>query len=405
VIVDENGARTLFRNLADTEAPPARVDIGRAIVQGRRSRRLRRTGAGGSTLAIGALVGVIFTQFVVTAPTGTAVPSARMSESSTTSPTFPSSTSPMPHSTTSPIASPIVSSSTSTGGPPLATPPHAFNPLVPYASFGWLPQGYAAALPGGAATSVDSTSMTAEGHNNDLWLHVMATGACTRSGSVLNCYYGTGDRSSGAPFTGQAPAVNGRPAYWDSFCELVWEYAPDAWASLHLGCQGAVPESMRSVMSKVAAGVTYADSTALRVPFWVSGLPVGWPVSATTFTDSPSVLSAASVTFGPPVYPAAVTISVTSSSAGPGCSFMPGSRYVTVDGVRGILQATPTGYAELLCVNNVNGQQITVNLQERIPGTGAPVPGAAGLGGAVGVASMIHLLGADPAGWTTNPLR
>jgi hypothetical protein len=78
---------------------------------------------------------------------------------------------------------------------------------------------------------------------------------------------------------------------------------------------------------------------------------------------------------------------------------------VTVDGVRAILQGSPTGYAELLCVNNVNGQQIAVDLQKRMPGTGAPVPGAAGLGGAAGVASKIHLLGNDPAGWTTRPLR
>jgi hypothetical protein len=162
---------------------------------------------------------------------------------------------------------------------------------------------------------------------------------------------------------------------------------------------------MRPMMSKVAAGVTYADSTPLKVPFWVSGLPAGWPVSATTFTDSPAVLAAGSVTFGPAVYPAAVQISVTPSSAGPGCIFIPGSRYVTVDGVRAILQGPSSGYAELLCVNNVNGQQIAVDLQKRMPGTGAPVPGAAGLGGAAGVASKIHLLGNDPAGWTTRPLR
>jgi hypothetical protein len=38
------------------------------------------------------------------------------------------------------------------------------------------------------------------------------------------------------------------------------------------------------------------------------------------------------------------------------------------------------------------------------PGSNAPLPGSAELGGALGVLARLRFLGTSPAGWTTAPL-
>jgi hypothetical protein len=53
-------------------------------------------------------------------------------------------------------------------------------------------------------------------------------------------------------------------------------------------------------------------------------------------------------------------------------------------------------------VNGVTG--IDVSLDMNTPGSNAPLPGSAGLGGALGVLERTRFLGADPAAWTTAPL-
>ena len=384
--------RTLLRNLADTEAPPARIDIDRAVIQGRRRRRLRMAGAGGSALAAGFAVYAVFALVIVPLPPNATVPGGVLPSSASSGAPTGSYVSPDP----------------ADSGLALSTPPNPFNPLVPYASFGWLPQGYTTAAAGQASTSPDSTALIAESGSRELWLHVMAAGACSSSdsGSTLTCTYDAGDGSGPMPLTDRAPDVNGRRAYWSDFCNIIWEYAPDAWASIHYGCQGPAPASVRPMMSRVAAGVTYADRTPLRFPFWVSGMPAGWRVSATHFTDSPGTPTAGSMSFGPAAYPSAVQLSVTSASGSPGCMFIRSiSRYVTVDGAKAILQAPNPSYHEYLCVNNVNGFMTGISLQKKIPGTGAAVPGVSGLGGAISIFKKIHVLGSDPAGWTTDPLR
>lgn len=47
---------------------------------------------------------------------------------------------------------------------------------------------------------------------------------------------------------------------------------------------------------------------------------------------------------------------------------------------------------------------ILVNLDQKSPGSNAPLPGAAQLGGAFGIYSRLRLLGTDPSGWTSAPL-
>jgi len=109
--VDEAGLRTLLNRLADTEPPPARIDLDVAIARGRRGRRWRRVRAGVSVLlAAGAVAAVVAALLV---------PAQRSAQRPDQQPT---------------------------GGP---TVPARFNPLVPYAEFGWLPPGFQVGVRGG----------------------------------------------------------------------------------------------------------------------------------------------------------------------------------------------------------------------------------------------------------------
>jgi hypothetical protein len=387
--MDENAAGTLLRKLADTEAPPARVDLRLAMVSGRRRRRIRLAGAGGSVLAIGAVIGVVVTM-VVTASPGAAVPLRA-----------PAATA---HASVQPVT------------PGTSAPddvPRQFNPLIPYASFGWLPKGYTTVINDYASTSTNSTALAANSSarsaaQGSFWLHVMATGACTDRSAVVNCHWDSGDVTGPLSLRQRAPDVNGRPAYWTDGDSILWEYAPGAWATMvgPGGYESVRSPAVRALILKVAAGVRYDGQASLVFPLWLSGIPASWQLEGANFTDSPPALDAAGLDFGPAVKPEAAMISVTPSSGTPACLFIKGeSRYVTVDGVKAILQGANSSYAQALCVSNLNGQHISVQLSMRIAGTGAAVPGAAAIGGALGLFRHLHLLGTDPAGWTTDPFR
>jgi hypothetical protein len=388
--MDETQLATILHGLADTEAPPAPDDTGLAIRKGRRIRRWRLAIAGGSTLAVAAVAAVLATTLA-----GPGAP-------------------PVPVPGTGGTGGHATVASTGPGpgrsGAALATPPHAFNPLVPYASFGWLPPGYTTAWAGAVpGTTADSTYLTAgdsKGGFLELW--VTAPGACTDSRSVLNCNYGNYGSSGQTPLTDPAPAVDGRQAYWGRSCRVVWQYAPDAWAILAASCRTAFrpPPSIRPEMVKVAAGVSYGPTTPLLFPFWTGAKPPGWRVSGSYLMEPPGAPEAKSLLYGPAADPSAVEIDVTPASGGGGCAFefiQGQSRYVTVDGTRATLRTLSGKGWQQLCVGDVNGFMILVSLDITIQG--AAVPGEAALGGALGIAKAIHILGTAPSGWTINPLR
>jgi len=412
--VDEMHVRTLLSGLADTEAPPARVDIDLAVSRGRRDRRWRQAIAGGSTLAVAAVAGAVVTLVVVPGP-GTAV-----------TPDAGGSGTAVPSASATPAAG-TASGATATAAPGImpAVAPRQFDPLMPYASFGWLPAGYTMGGPDAQlSTSTQTVSLGASAGGNSILLTVNAAGACTTTGApsqqVLTCHLNDGSVSSPLRATGVAPQVNGRPAFWsraavltgskDKDNSLIWEYAPDSWSILLAATGPEVPvASVHTTLSRVAANVRYTDTTPIRFPYWFTGVPAGWTATSATFGVTPSgELVGQGLNLGPAVDPGALGLDIMPTPLGASCKFIAGqSQYVTLDGAKAVLRMLnePGKGYQSLCAAGVSGMQVFIGLDTTEPATSSPPPGAGGLGGALGVAKALHLLGADPANWTTSPLR
>lgn len=371
--MDENAARTLLRAVADVQVPPARVDLDRAIADGRRQRRIRRAGTACSAIAVVAAAAVI-------AASGVLGASARREQ---VVPAAPRHTAPL-------IA------------------PSRLNPLVPYAAFGWLPGGYtvASALTGPASTTRSVQLAAArKGGRSDIQLTVDALGACT---GRLTC---AGTDASTLHMRGLRPAaaVDGRPAYWaaDEYVGgyLVWQYAPGAWASLHVqrspSSAGPPPAAERATLERIAAHVRYDTATPLTVPYWIR-LPAGWTAGQTQYSLGPSgTLTGGALLVGPAGDPLAADLVVGTPTSG-NCKGEPNT---TLDDAPATLQEPgQSPVYQSLCAEKVDGLTVYVSLQLSESG-GAPVAGAGRLGGALGLARDLHLLGDRVSAWTTHPLR
>jgi hypothetical protein len=375
--------RTLLRGVADVEVPPARVDLGQAIAGGRRQRR-RAIAAAGSGLALAVAAGA-FVATTVTASPQAAVPQARgtVSPSATT----PGRVTDMPGSA-----------------------PERFDPLVPYAAYGWLPAGYTVgsqgAGPDSTTRSVQLTAATASG-SRQIQLTVDARGACTGSvHSSMTCA-GTNDSVLQIEHFTAAPAVGGRPSYWarDKYVGgyLLWQYAPGAWASLHVGgslaLSGASAQE-RAMLRQIAEHVRYAAGTPIAFPYWVR-LPAGWTVAETGFGPGPAGgLLGYGLQAGPAAKPEAVDLAVQTVAPGNSDSCL-GTPNVTLDGTQAMLTepGQPPVY-QSLCADSVEGLNVYVALDLTRPG-GQPLLSE----GALGLAGSMHLLGGQSSGWTTKPLR
>jgi hypothetical protein len=382
--MDENDVHTMLGRLADTEAPPPRIDIRQAINRGRRRRRLRVVKAAGSTLSLGAVVGVAVALAVPGgAPTG-------------------STPGPGPSASASP-----------------ALAPARFNPVVPFASFGWLPAGYTPGggnAPGSAdiGTQIEDLSAGSDSPKAlTVDLLVTAARACTDSGSepVLKCPLGIGSSFS-MRATSSAPDVNGRPAYWAKrsySSALLWQYAPGAWSILAVPTnQWPLTPAGARMLIRIAANVRYGNTTPLKFPFWTADLPPGWALSLTTFRVSPSgELSSLRLDLGPATAPQAVYLDVSPVTPGSACGPLapPGFHltHVTLDGTKATLM---TGHGRSdLCASDVDGLAVGVDFSATDPSTGRPVPGLSLPGGVLGLAKSLHLLGPDRSNWTSSPVR
>ncbi len=172
---------------------------------------------------------------------------------------------------------------------PVTAAPRQFDPLVQYASFGWLPEQDAL---GWRSTSIDPERITlnaqkyapdpANGPNASLpaaqvSLELNAAGVEPRSAQPIEVDIPAGSEQTlhYGPVT-EAPAVNGAPASWVGVpgdpdrVLLKWQYAPDAWAELSASLLSGDP---RETVHRIASGLRLGGTERLRFPFHLTGLP------------------------------------------------------------------------------------------------------------------------------------
>ena len=363
----ESQVRALFAQIADGEPASSQVDTRLARSRGRARLRWRRACmAGGSVLAAAAVAGLA----VVVGPV------------------WPAS------------------------GPPAtgSAAPRQFSPLIPYASFGWLPAGQSL-IEGGITPA--SSYMDA-GPSGDPWwtLAVYARGQChlTGSASVLNC------PGAELPISQRAPDVAGHRAFWTS-PGLVWQYARGGWARLSIPAPNlsAVLHSKQGLAGqalKIASHVRYDVPTRLVFPVRLSGLPSQWQVHNISYYEPAGgllradeyMLTTGSSRFHPRVGDTGVWTDAPYIIARPAprkgtCSpHDPGSKTTSeiINGYRVVLKRFHLGGLPVqeLCEAHADGLWFDIQVFGAHP--------------SIDAASLFRdhtrLLGTDPANWTTNPI-
>jgi hypothetical protein len=393
--LDEHALRTLLHEAARTPGPPSAVDVDAARRRGSRQLRARRAAL--PVLAVVALAAAL------TVPGG---PLSGHSERTVASPRPPASST-------------------------VVNAPWQFNPLVPYASFGWLPPGYSESLANGiefnqgvtSATDFVSREAAAPAAGRLLYLQVNARDMCATTVAGLQANIRAHGQHQVAcidaafTVTGAAPDVNGRPAFWtDHGSGVAWEYAPDAWAELSVSGIGGgqvLPPSAatRALLLKVAARVAYGGTTPLTFAFRLSGdLPAGWQPWRAEFAVSGGRTFGTGITAGPSVDTSALDISASIVTSPLVCDSAGGRpSYVNRLGVRWLytVKNLPSDVWQQLCatapVGGLTGVNISMDMNN--PASGVPLPGSAQLGGTLGVLSRLLLLGPDPAAWIANPVN
>jgi hypothetical protein len=363
--VDEAGLRTLLNRLAGTEPPPARIDLDVAIARGRRGRRWRRVRAGVSVLLAAGAAAAVAAALLV--------PAQRSAQRPDQQPT---------------------------GGPAV---PARFNPLVPYAEFGWLPPGFQVGVRGGTMSRSGPAQLLLDafsGSNAIIQLYVYPTGIChVGHDEVCSAY------DSSQPVLSRAPDVHGHRAYWLKTAGLTWEYAPGAWTVLNEWTNATLKPwppagSERAAVLRVAAGVRYGQTTPIRFPYWISGLAAPWRVSNVDYTPLAGrpVVQTLEISNGPSDASRVDYLKVDFTPAAHSHWSCPteGVRHVTVDGVAAVLENWPGG--ERVCIPDWRGLRLSVMTADAV--THPPNPADV-----LTVARKLHPIGPDPAHWTTDLLR
>jgi hypothetical protein len=386
--VDESGARALMERLSTREPPPSRVDIGLARQRGSTLLRRRRWALAGAPLL--AATAVLALVLGIGAITGT------------------------------------------NGGPGI--PPaesklsvrHPFNPLAPYAAFGWLPKGVPREVSSPGSTLAELQLGAGSVAKGQFSLSVWAPGTCSPAAAqlraalrrhqhpLLNCTQATGSGWA-ANMSRRAPAIAGRPGFWFDGHMLAWEYAPHAWATLSVS-RGGTPIPPATIV-KVAAHVAFAATAkpVVKFPFQLTGLPAswrvlsvaGWRATADGLLAGVSRELGSSTSVGRLDGPVTGTIGYIAITPGRSrCPFFHGSgnssRRVVLGGVTAIVTLFSAGVPrpyQGLCIAETDGLHV---MFLEYPG-----PGHAGFafGGVTGVfRHHLRLLGPGPANWTTQPL-
>lgn len=376
--MNEQDVRTLLDDLANTPPPAPRVDVAHAMTTARRRARTRAwTSAAAAVLVVGVAAGLTYT--VIDRP----------SPATGVSPT---------------VAAPVTRA------------PQRFDPLVRYASFGWLPEKDRLTW---RNTSITGEKMTltaseylpdpANGPNAALPaayvdVRLYAAGAVPQTEQPMQVQSPDGTKIVNYGPTTDAPAVNGAPAYWvgtpgdPETVILKWRYAPDGWAEMSAA---RFPGDLRETMHRIAGELRVGGTELLRFPFHLTGLSPDLVPTASQFTeggiDGPWQ---ASLDVGIPQGPTlsvAVQPTATADSEEPNIA-VDGhpARHVTFEGDHlGVPQ-----YSDRLFVADLLGLQAKIFIDATTAAAAAPL----GQDGVLGIfrALTVH---PDTADWTDQPLR
>ncbi|MFB4296417.1 hypothetical protein [Actinomadura sp. NTSP31] len=279
--------------------------------------------------------------------------------------------------------------------------------LVPPASFGWLPPGYAQSKvsrddqerPSVTVSAGMGKGKDAEGAASAVELTVLGPGkeppiAHLPGGkkgrwtgtALINGVVGHWTIEPGGPGSGQVPA------------ELRWEYRPHQWALLSVFDRGI---AKKETVQRIAKGVRFGGVRPVAFPFRATGVPAGLKPAQVSLGQGPDAelwLTSTGQESGD------LLITVT-----PAGKRAPGRTNTTVDGHPAFDSRLPhTGpkaktdrnpaEAQRLVVYGVHGLDVTVQA------TGGPLRLLQPKGGLTGLYHRVTLLGGDPARWTTAPL-
>jgi hypothetical protein len=379
--VRESDLRVLFKRQAATELPPAPISIPAARRIGRSRLLRRRAGAFGSpVLAAVAVVAVVLLTGLFAA--GPRQPAA-------------------------------------TAGGPAA--PKLFNPLVPYATVTWYP--YRPGLVGSLGWHTGLLLRASSRSPADSTKVVLyAAGWCTLQSASLSCGSTPAGTRVDVTVTGQAPDVQGQPAYWTRYAGgdlalfrppsgitrmLAFQYARGGWAVVE--STGTPADVLR-----VAASLRYGQTSPLRFAFRLTGLPWAWSkVLSAEFTQpgpgaqAPTanvlLLGSPATRLGTAPRDTLTVLTNTQTIRPPTCQTKNSMGQVSppgpcpskvINGYQVFLNSPPVAGKQTLFSADADG----LYLYEQTTGPGAqPSPASV-------LADHLQLLGPDPADWTTAPV-
>lgn len=303
-----------------------------------------------------------------------------------------------------------------TGLPPA---PKLFNPLVPYATATWYP--YRPSVVGGsdwhsALLLIATSRSPAESTKVVLY----AAGWCTLTSASLSCGSTAAGTRVNMTVSGPAPNVQGQPAYWTRYAggnlkplrpragsttEMVaFQYARGGWAVVE--STGTAADVIR-----IAASLRYGQTSRLRFPVRLTGLPRQWsevllaqyaqpepgaqgPTEDEMFLGSPTtrpgtaardVLTIIASTMTEPLPHCRVKIVGGNASHHVPCSLP------VINGHKVVLNGPPVPGKQTLSAPDADGLYV----YEQVDSLGAPLSPTAVF------AHHLQLLGPDQANWTT----
>jgi hypothetical protein len=385
--MDEARVRDLLHQVAETEtmAPRSAVDVGAARAVGGRRRRTRRVYLPwGAPLAAAVAVALI-----------AGIPSLFGSDH------------------VGRVEDPPLLAGTSS---PTKVPTR-FNPLRPYAQFGWLPAG----TKSGQGEQLSQWEDLFGGPlSQPIEVHLLVTprGQCKLSRAATGQSSISCDRSPMGAVT-RAPAVHGRRAYWAKQGGLWWNYGTGAWADLSvLRTAHDSLQVSREQMLRIAAGVRYGFSYPIESGFVYRGpMPPGWSANSqpSDFMIIDGRPVAADAGLGSPedsvfleAWPAGAGLYNRCVAGGAGGVFQQDPakipQRVTGHGTTALVWTLngESYWHQVLCAQNADGLFVTIDLTFHQDSQSRRTGDA--VGGALEVFLHLRLLGPNMSTWTTTPV-